>query len=278
VRKLAAERPLGFKANNGIFLATSIDGGFTWGPSISISSHLYDGTNQVPFDIMPDMAIDTFLSLPDGSSNPHFGKMYVVFSRYYPSGLFPGQPSSNGGSRILLAISEDQGQTWSIAKDANNQLGLPAVPIPTGFGLGQAPPGLGSVNWTHVTVGPEGDIYVSMFNFDAFEVYHSSDSGRSFDPPDLATGSGFPFGTDQNISPASTRGLPTNRFRTQVQRAIVADPIRPGHIYAAEAVKSRDATGKILDPADIWISRSSDYGRTWRSTTRIGSGCIRLGC
>ncbi len=268
---LPAERALGFQANNGIFISQSDDGGLTWDSAVAITSQTYDGNTQVPFDLMPHLAIDTFSSLPDGTPNPNFGNMYVVFSRYYPSGQFPGQPGSNGGSRILLATSEDHGQTWSLARDANDQIGLPAVPVPNGFGLGQAPPGLGSVNWTHVTIGPEGDIYVSMFNFDAFEVYHSHDGGRTFTPPDLASGSGFPFGTDQNISPASTRGLPTNRFRTQVQRAIVADPTRPGRIYAAEAVKSRDVTGNVLDPADILFSRSSDYGRTWQATTHIGS-------
>lgn len=178
--KLPAERALGFQANNGIFVTQSPDGGLTWGPSAAVTSNLYDGKTQVPFDIMPDLAIDTFRTLPNGASNPNFGRMYVVFSRYYPSGQFPGQPAASGGSRILLGISDDQGQSWSLARDAKDQVGLPAVPIPIGFGLGQAPPGLGSVNWTHITVGPEGDLYVSMFNFDAFEVYHSKDGGRSY--------------------------------------------------------------------------------------------------
>ena len=265
-----SERALGFKANNGVFVVRSDDGGLSWDSPATVASQTYDGQTEVPFDIMPDLAIDTYPTLPDGNPNPHYGNLYVVWSRYFPAKQFPGQPDSNGGSRILLAVSSDGGETWDVRRDATDQLGLPAVPVPETFGLGQAPPGLGAVNWSHVSVGPEGDVYVSMFDFDAFEVFHSVDGGRSFTPPDPATGQGLPFGDVQNISPASTRGLPTNRFRTQVVRAIVADPARPGHVYAAEAVKTLDAVGSVLDPADVWFSRSADYGRTWQTTTQIG--------
>jgi hypothetical protein len=169
----------------------------------------------------------------------------------------------------MLAVSSDRGTHWDLHHDASNQEGLPAVPVPASFNLGQAPPGLGSVNWTHVTVGREGDVYVSMFNFDAFEVYHSTNGGQSFTPPDASNGIGFPFGADQDISPASTRSLPNNRFRTQVVRAIAADPLRPGHVYASEAVKAFDAVGNVLDAADILFARSADYGRSWQTTTTI---------
>src|SRR5262249_22129377 len=156
---LPSERALGFTANNGVFVVRSDDGGRNWNAPMAIASHRYDGNGQVPFDIMPDLAIDTNSSLPDASQNPHFGQLYVVFSRYYPSGQFPGNPESNGGSRIMLAISSDGGAHWELRHDANDQEGLPAAPVPGSFNLGQAPPGLGAVNWTHVTVGREGDVY-----------------------------------------------------------------------------------------------------------------------
>ena len=68
---------------------------------------------------MPDLAIDTFRTLPDGSPNPNYGNMYEVWTRYYPAGQFPGEPDSTAGSDIMIAVSQDGGQTWQTpARDA----------------------------------------------------------------------------------------------------------------------------------------------------------------
>jgi hypothetical protein len=73
----ASDREFGFQANNGVFVARSDDGGSTWQNPASVVSHLYDGKDPVFFEIIPDLAIDTFQKLPSGQSNPHYGNMYV---------------------------------------------------------------------------------------------------------------------------------------------------------------------------------------------------------
>jgi hypothetical protein len=55
----------GFTSNNGIFLARSDDGGSTWGTPVAVTSNLYDGVTPVPYEIMPDLAIDTNPSSPN---------------------------------------------------------------------------------------------------------------------------------------------------------------------------------------------------------------------
>jgi len=43
-------------------------------------------------------------------------------------------------------------------------------------------------------------------------------------------------------------------------RAIVADPMRPGHVYVAEGNQVDDAQGNTRDEGDVLFARSTDYG------------------
>src|SRR5262249_36553638 len=153
--------------------------------------------------------------------------------------------------------SRDGGLTWQLQFQPQTGIGPQEPVIVDDFNTGiTAPTGQGSVNWPHVTVGPEGDISVAAFVLDGYSVYRSTDGGKSFVPPDFSTGQGLPFGPSQNSSPTSSRGLPTNQFRTQVVRTIAADPAHPGSVYAAEAIDNEDATGNAIDQADIHFSRT----------------------
>jgi hypothetical protein len=266
------ERTLGMQANNGVFVARSDDGGLTWNPPVTVVSHLYDGQHQVPFDIMPDLAVDTFRTLPNGQPNPNYDNLYAVWSRYYPPGQFPGEPTSTGGSEIEIAVSRDGGQSWQTQLQPEAGTGVADTVLPDSFhsGIG-IPAGLGASNWSHVAVGPEGDVYVSLFDFGFFSVYHSTDAGRSFTAPDFTTGRGLPFGSNGNLTPFSPNGLPNNHFRLQVVRALAADPARPGSVYVAESTIDQDAGGTIQDPGDIVFARSADHGLTWQTTVRLGT-------
>jgi hypothetical protein len=264
------ERTLGFQANNGVFVARSDDGGLTWGQPAAVATHGYDGQHQVPFDIMPDLAIDTFRDLPNGLPNPNYGNLYAVWSRYYPPGLFPGEPTASGGSEIEIAVSHDGGRSWQTQLQLRAGSGALVTVLPDSFHSGIGPPaGLGASNWSHVSVGPEGDVYVALFDTGKFSVYHSTDGGQSFVRPDFTTGRGLPF-ANSSPTPYSPDGLPTNHFRLQVVRAIAADPARPGSVYVAESDIDRDASGTIRDPGDVIFARSSDYGLTWQTTVRLG--------
>src|SRR5262249_36512826 len=126
-------RTYGFNSDNGIFVARSDDGGTTWGTPVSVSTPTTHGHTNLPFDIMPALTID-----PNPSS-PNYGKMYVVYSRYYPPGGFPNEPDSTGGSQLMISVSSDGGKTFVPQHAINDSLNSGTGP-PAGLGIG---------NWIH---------------------------------------------------------------------------------------------------------------------------------
>jgi hypothetical protein len=271
------QRALGFQADNGVFVARSDDGGQTWNAPVAVASNLYDGQHPIPFEIKPDLAIDTFPTLPNGQANPNYGDLYEVWARYYPPGQFPGESNSTGGSQGMVAVSRDGGQSWRLQLEQRPITGLLETVIedPYNSGIGP-PPGNGSVNWPHVAVGPSGEVYVSLFERGTYDVYHSTDGGKSFVSPDLSGTRGLPFGPSQATGPGDTSGLPNDHFRTLVVRAIAADPSRPGAVYAAEDIAPLDPAGIALDPGDVAFARSPDDGQTWQGTVQLGGQTARV--
>ena len=267
-------RAVGFQSNNGIFVSRSDDGGQNWQIAGAVETNVYNdstaehgGMTPVPFDIIPDLAIDTFQYLPGGKTlNPNYGSLYEVWSHYYPAGQFPGEPNSTGGSQVMIAVSRDGGINWQTQLALRANTGLMETVIEDSFDSGTGPgPGAGTANWPHLAVGPEGDVYVAFFNAGDFSVFHSDDGGKTFTAADPATGLGTPFG-DAIPSPIA---LPTENFRVQSVRAIAADPTRPGSVYAAEGFDTKDAAGIPADPGDIFFSRSADSGLTWQSEFQL---------
>jgi len=274
----ASDREFGFQSNNGIFVARSDDGGMNWNDPTTVVSQQYED-QEVFFEILPDLAIDTFPELRDGQSNPNYGNLYVVWSRLYTTGQFPGRPEIDGGIDIMLAVSGDGGVSWESQLqetwiDANGdgtrqngevfQATVIQEPLNTS-GI----PGLGHVDQSHVTVGRGGDVYVSHYGSGDFAVHHSADGGANFTSPDHETGEWIAFGTGLDTF-VQIEGLPNNRFRTQVVRAIVADPVREDTLYAVEPDLSIDPLGNEVDPADVLFGRSGDNGKTWETSFRLG--------
>jgi hypothetical protein len=265
----SSDRVFGFHADNGVFVARSDDGGRNWGQPVAVVSHLYDGNPLHPvfFETTPDLAVDTFRNLPNGRPNPNYGNLYVAWSRLYPNGQFPGHPEIDGGIDILLAVSTDGGLSWQTRLQEQNGIAVTVVQDPLNtLGL----PGLGIVDQPRLAIGPEGDIYESDYGAGDFTVHHSTNAGVSFDGPDHTTGYRIAFGTSENTNP-NLSGLPSNNFRINVVRAIVADPTRPGYVYAADTRAVTDALGNLIDAADVIFARSTDYGVSWQTTFDIGS-------
>ena len=127
-----------------------------------------------------------------------------------------------------------------------------------------APEGQGYENWSHVTVGPEGDIYVSEFLGNQFAVHHSFDGGQSIQPS--RPGYTRLCIRSESMSTSAPDPISDNPFRLQVVRAIVADPMRPGYVYVADGNQVYDAAGAGLDEGDVDLRRSTDYGVTWQTT------------
>ncbi|MHC4404712.1 MAG: SGNH/GDSL hydrolase family protein [Planctomycetota bacterium] len=234
-------------------------------------------------DIHPTGAAHQFLgeqgaALLPALPNPNYGNMYAVWTRLYPAGQFPGEPESTGGGDIMIAVSRDGGQSWEtqleeqeVWNDLNGdgirqeaevtRVDRAVIQIP--INNGQVAPGLAYVDQAHLAVGPAGDIYVSHFGGFYFAVHHSVDAGASFVGPDYETGNRLAFaGT---IARASADGLPTNHFRMHTVRAIAADPVRPGCVYAVEPIEVANLQGHPIDAADVFFDRSCDLGETWQT-------------
>jgi hypothetical protein len=252
-------RAMGFQANNGIFVARSDDGGDSW-QATSVVSHRYRNAQAVPFEITPSLAIDTFAELPNGEPNPHYGNLYVSWSRYYPPGQFPGEPDSRGGSDAMIAVSEDRGDSWQVRTREDPRTGAAVTIIQDQYNNGiDTPPGRGYSGWARPSVGPDGDVYVAQFSGAWFPVNHSTDAGATFFVPTQDDEIGMPLG----LGPKHISGLAGSEIRTLPVRAIAADPSRPGHVYIAEVFDQVNALGAPVDEADIFFARSTDYGRNW---------------
>jgi hypothetical protein len=254
-----SERSYGLTSNNGIFVASSPDGGLSWNTPVAVVSHLFDGTNQVDFELTPDLAIDTFAKLPGGQPNPNYGNMYEVWTRCYTPGAFPGEPSFTGGTDGMIAVSKDHGLTWQIQTDSQ---GITAIDDPV-RNLSDGGPGIGYIDQCHVTVGPQGDVYVADYGGGDFSVLHSTDAGHTFAAPDHNSNNRLAFGAGFNSIFSSTTLLNEN-FRINSLRDIVADPTRPGTVYAVDVISS------ATDQADVYFARSSDYGADWSTTFNVG--------
>jgi hypothetical protein len=260
----------GIESNNGIFVSRSDDGGLTWNQPATVVSHTYTGA-PVDYEDNPDLAIDTFETLPDGSRNPHYGELYEIWTRVYAPGHFPGEPDATGGTDIMFSVSRDGGQTWQLQLQTLPASGVVVSSIqdPLSESGEGVPLGLGFSDQPHVAVGPEGDLYVEGVGAGDFVVEHSTDDGRSFSTFDHATGEGIAFGLGE-LSFPDGNGLPTNHFRTNPVNTIAADPTRPGTVYAMATILVGDALGNIIDSADVRFARSTDYGLTWQTTFMVG--------
>jgi hypothetical protein len=231
----SSQRKDGFTSNNGVFVVS----GLFVGDSLSLSSptavteNFYTGTT-VPFDVIPDFAVDAFAKLPDGTVNPNYGNLYVTWARFYPKGQFPGDAASTNGSDIMIAVSKDGGLTWTTQTQNQGGVAVSVVRDPK-FGTGdRGAAGSGSATFPHVTIGPEGDVYVAGYTGGIFSVFHSTNAAASFTSPDYTNQLGLPFGGGVHTLPNGTLSVTNeaspDKFRTLAVRDIVADPTHPGRI------------------------------------------------
>ncbi|MCI0459686.1 MAG: FG-GAP-like repeat-containing protein, partial [Gemmataceae bacterium] len=278
-------RSYGMQANNGVFVVRGDEstGDLVWGQPAAVASHTYTvGGPKVYFEAIPDLAIDT------NPTSPNHGNLYVTWTRFYPAGQVPWNPSAKGATDIMLAVSRDGGQNWTTQFQTQGSVQISTIEDPAAGLLPSPVEGAGFSTLSHVSVGPEGDLYVSMFAGNRFPVFHSTDAGAHFTNPDsrglnpFGDGTlfqGLPFGREDfpagfprnSQFPIPNGTLFNDKFRTQSVRAILADPARPGHVYAMEAVRIVNISGTTIDAGEINFARSEDYGVTWQKIFTVGS-------
>ena len=280
----------GFESNNGIFVSRSGDGGLTWGTPVAVVSHTFTGTpgtlgttgpagTEVPFEIDPDFAVDTYKTLPDGLPNPLSGDLYVAWVRVYPAGQFPGDPKSTDGTDIMFSVSKDGGQTWATqlqTQPAPGQPGNVQVSVirdpyfgtndtgAAGLRIRLLPAGLGRSGRGHLRLRVQR------------RLLHRLPLERrrgQLRRPQRTPWLGTPF--YGLVLPTAT--LFNDAFRTLSVRDIVADPSHPGRVYVVEADSYNPSTGKRRDARSSSpirtttarpgrpSSRSATRRRTWRA-------------
>jgi hypothetical protein len=258
-----ANRQNAMLSDNGIYVAKASEGksGLVWSAPVAVDTPNKSSGQKVPFDAMPDMVADA-------------GYLFVTWTRYYPAGLLPkpAKPNPVGGTDIFLAVSPDAGTTWYPSTNAQGVSLLRESPTVNG-----SSPSTGDQQFAHVTFDNNtGNVTISYF-FQPTDEFHI-----------VTTGDGVHFTAHVSVLPGANEGagpaIPNFNdqdpaqafynpaFRNVPVRDVVADPSRPGTLYAVEAVATEALFGStVKDPAEIDFARSSDGGQTWESIFTVGN-------
>ena len=184
--------------------------------------------------------------------SPFRDNLYLVWTQF---GLAPPQ--------VMFSRSTDHGVNWS----APQQLSVNADDFA----------------WpSDVGVGPNGDVYVTYHSQPGATnpttgangqtiVLRSTDGGLTFPQRTLAF---TPGNSDisYNVQTDASGQFPGTQFWTQgaAQPWVLPDPVRLGNVYVI-TTDDPDNTHGAGDDSDIVISRSTDFGQTWTTST-VSSG------
>lgn len=268
----------------------SVDGGATYLSTILYPTTLgdSDGDTAVAFDSQGRMFWGNLVFANDGDievmqTNPLNGatvagpvnvqtasgdsvagfddKEFMAADRYpassYTDNLYTIWTKFGSSTDVYFSRSTNQGVAWSTPL----KLSASAEGFP----------------WpTSVAVAPNGDVYAAYHaggdsgtNGDTW-VLRSTDGGATFPQKNEA------FTAGQSDVTFNVQGYPGTIPKTQfwmqgsVQPWLLADPVRPGHVYVVSNDDPDDTHGSG-DDADVVISRSTDNGATW-SVSKIPDG------
>ncbi|MEJ2677793.1 MAG: sialidase family protein [Gemmatimonadota bacterium] len=142
------------RAESGIYIGTSSDGGVTWAPPVPVIDHV---NTVIPFEDKPWPVADNV----DGS--PHRGNIYVAWTRFDVY----GSHSPTDSSQIWFARSTDGGRTFQPGFRISDQ-------------GGDAVDSDSTVEGAVPSVGPEGQVYVVWAGPQGLVFDRSLDGGYTF--------------------------------------------------------------------------------------------------
>jgi hypothetical protein len=223
---------------NGIFIRRSPDGGLSWEPgAITVISH--DSTPGIPFEDKPWVVADL--------SGAHPGNLYIGWTQF-----------TLAASDLLFSRSTDGGKSWSKPIKLNSVSGLPRDDN-------------GALEGFHGVVGPDGTLYTIWDDRDGIMMAVSHDGGATFtkDRRIIPAGPGY-FGI---TGVSRSNGFPQIGIDPREFGAKLKPPhgtTQGGNLYVAWS----DYTNGDVD---VFVSSSSDHGRTWSRPVRVNNDPIHNG-
>ena len=224
------------KAWNGIFVSRSDDGGLSWRPPVPVVDHI----NTVePFEDKPWLITD------NGAGSPHFGNLYVAWTRFDVYGS--ADPADS--TQILFSRSVDGGETFS-------------VPIRISDSGGDAVDSDDTVEGAVPAVGPNGEVYVAW----------AGPRGILFDRSDDG---GWTFGRDRVISDnPGGWDIPAPGMARHNGMPVTGADLSQGPDQGAVYVNWIDTRNG--DP-DVFAMASRDGGVSWEPPVRVNDDALGNG-
>jgi hypothetical protein len=222
---------------NGVVAVSSSDGGLTWTKTNPVVLNTLTLSNlNIPFEDKYWIAADANLL------SPFKDQLYVAWDRNQPCGLFCTNQT------LLVSSSADQGKTWTTPSKIND-------------GTSNSE----RVIFAFPAVAPDGIVYVLWHDYGQQKIFidKSADGGTTWGTDVAVASTNIGFGTY----------IPCNGKTTKSSGRVVSPApqmaIEPsGNIYVV--FDGNAGKGKTID-LDVFITKSSNGGRSWSRPQRVSS-------
>ncbi len=217
-----------FTDTNGIYVASSNDGGVTWSTPVMVDLHLNSPPNPGPF------TDKCFLCVDNNPGSPNVGNVYITWQRDNINGV---------NSDVYFSASYNGGVSFTAPQRISDL--APTV----SQCVGQVP-----------KAAPNGDVYVVWGDFPL----SGHTTGYLFF--DKSTNGGTTWGTNVLIDsflvvPRFPNAPSNNSFYVRSYPTLGVDPQNSNDVYVAVAADPDGIGGP--DDGDIFLWASHDGGATW---------------
>jgi hypothetical protein len=153
---------------------------------------------------------------------------------------------ASGGSKIMVAVSRDRGQTFSKAV----QLTTPSATTPAN-------------TYVYPSIGPDGTVYVAFVS--GFDTTNKNRVGHVYVTKSVDDGVTWtPFTLAATPIENPNGYLPPTNFRDGIIENFAASPTYPGHVYLT--YENYDPVGGHMD---VYFTQSTDGGLTWSAPSLV---------